>query len=181
MQSERGPVSVELLLDEATERAVRADWDALADRGLSSLAAHVAPSNRPHVSLYSGTTLDRAIALHGAAVEIPFGIRLGPPILFGAGPRRVLARSVVPSAALLGLHAAVADQVCARGGDVNVDDAADAAFLPGNWIPHVTIARRVQVSSLEVALGLLGPEVEGTVVGIRLWDSESRLATLLVG
>ena len=177
MQSERGPVSVELLLDEATERAVRADWDALADRGLSSLAAHVAPSNRPHVSLYGGTTLDRAIALHGAAVEIPFGIRLGPPILFGAGPRRVLARSVVPSAALLGLHAAVVDQVRARGADV--DD--DAAFLPGNWIPHVTIARRVQVSSLEVALGLLGPEVEGTVVGIRLWDSESRLATLLVG
>jgi len=179
MQSERGPVSVELLLDEATERAVRADWDALADRGLSSLAAHVAPSNRPHVSLYSGTTLDRAIALHGAAVEIPFGIRLGPPILFGAGPRRVLARSVVPSAALLGLHAAVVDQVRARGADVDDDD--DAAFLPGNWIPHVTIARRVQVSSLEVALGLLGPEVEGTVVGIRLWDSESRLATLLVG
>ena len=177
MQSERGPVSVELLLDEATERAVRADWDALADRGLSSLAAHVAPSNRPHVSLYGGTTLDRASALHGAAVEIPFGIRLGPPILFGAGPRRVLARSVVPSAALLGLHAAVVDQVRARGADV--DD--DAAFLPGNWIPHVTIARRVQVSSLEVALGLLGPEVEGTVVGIRLWDSESRLATLLVG
>ena len=179
MQSERGPVSVELLLDEATERAVRADWDALADRGLSSLAAHVAPSNRPHISLYSGTTLDRAIALHGAAVEIPFGIRLGPPILFGAGPRRVLARSVVPSAALLGLHAAVVDQVRARGADVDDDD--DAAFLPGNWIPHVTIARRVQVSSLEVALGLLGPEVEGTVVGIRLWDSESRLATLLVG
>ena len=175
MQSERGPVSVELLLDEATERAVRADWDALADRGLSSLAAHVAPSNRPHVSLYGGTTLDRASALHGAAVEIPFGIRLGPPILFGAGPRRVLARSVVPSAALLGLHAAVVDQVRARGAD------DDDAFLPGNWIPHVTIARRVQVSSLEVALGLLGPEVEGTVVGIRLWDSESRLATLLVG
>lgn len=52
-------VSIELLLDPATEDRVRDDWRCLADAGLSSLAAHTSPSNRPHVTLARRLRLDR--------------------------------------------------------------------------------------------------------------------------
>jgi hypothetical protein len=43
--------TVELLLDEALEAQVLAQWRALADAGLPSQALHTGPANRPHVTL----------------------------------------------------------------------------------------------------------------------------------
>ena len=168
-----GPVSVELLLDESSELAVRSNWGALAARGMSSLAAHTGSSNRPHITLYSGASAELAEALSGAAVAVPVAIVIGAPILFGEGPRRVLARSVALSDALTELHAAVFDQL--RDGSDN------PRFRPGSWIPHVTIARRLQVASLDTALALLGPSIDATAVGIRLWNSQTRTVTLIAG
>ncbi|WP_336644604.1 2'-5' RNA ligase family protein [Microbacterium sp. USHLN186] len=167
----RAPViSVELLLDEATETAVRAEWDALASAGLSSMAAHTAASNRPHVTLLVRSALER---LDGAALTArpTFQVSLGSPLLFGDGDRRVLVRSVVPSPALLALH----DEVHAAAGPG--DDAPHTA--PGRWTPHVTLARRVRLQDLERAVPLVGGEIVGSARALRRWDAVERRVTPL--
>ena len=90
------PSSIELLLDPDAEAAVRAEWDALAARRLSSLAGHTSASNRPHVTLVARIGLSPPDP--DAFATIPsFPITLGAPLLFGSGDRRVLARSIVPT------------------------------------------------------------------------------------
>ncbi|WP_405374061.1 MULTISPECIES: 2'-5' RNA ligase family protein [unclassified Microbacterium] len=157
-------VSIELVFDADTERAVRTEWQALAGAGLSSLGSHTSPSNRPHVTLL----VREAVALELDRREA-FAVSLGAPLLFGAGDRRVLARSVVPSAALLALHADV--HAAAGAGD----DAPHT--MPGAWTPHVTLARRLKVTDLERALPLLGEGVTGTARGLRRWDAASATVT----
>jgi len=163
-----GPVvSIELEFDAATERAVRAEWQALADAGLSSLAAHTSPSNAPHVTLL----VRPAVTLARVPLPAAFPVTLGAVVLFGAGERRVLARSVVPSAEMLALHAAVHEAAGAG------DDAPHTA--PGEWMPHVTLARRIKVSDLGRALPLLGDPILGTARGLRRWDAASATVTSL--
>lgn len=164
---------MELLLDSRTESAVRAEWDALAAAGLSSLAAHTAPSNRPHVTLLVGVDLpmpDPAMFAGRTAFEV----RLGAPLLFGAGERRVLARSVIPTHELLSLHR----DVHAAVGPVPTDpEGATTHTAPGAWTPHVTLARRVRTADLERALRLVGGEIRGTVRAVRRWSAATRTVT----
>lgn len=163
-------VSVELLLDSASEGAVRAEWDALAAAGLSSLAAHNAPSNRPHITLLARTSeVDDSVA--AVAQSLPIAVTLGAPVLFGVGDRRVLARSVVPSVELLRLHAAT-HAAAGSGEDV-------AHTLPGSWTPHVTLARRVALSRLPQALALVQGDIMGAAEAMRVWDAASRTVTPL--
>ncbi|MEF2978001.1 2'-5' RNA ligase family protein [Subtercola sp. YIM 133946] len=141
-------VSLELLLDEQTEERVRAEWRALAEAGLSSMAAHPSPSNRPHITLLVRPSLPPlAVAVVARAVALPMDVALGAPLLFGCGERRVLARSVVATAELLELHRALHD-IVGPG-----DDAAHTR--PGEWMPHVTLARRIRLDALPQALRAL--------------------------
>lgn len=160
-------VSIELLPDAALEEAVRAEWAALAAAGLSSMAAHTAESNRPHVTLLVRSTLDPFDPAPVLATAPP--LILGAPVLFGEGERRVLARSVVLSRELLELHAAL--HALAGPGD----DAAHTA--PGAWTPHVTLARRVRLADLARALPLVGGELHGRADSLRRWDAASRVVT----
>lgn len=149
---------------------MRAEWDALAASGMSSLAAHTSPSNRPHVTLLVRDELQGFDV--SALVERPsFPVALGAPVLFGTGERRVLARSVVPTAALLDLHAAV--HAAAAPGD----DAPHTA--PGEWMPHITLARRLRMAGLTGALELVGEEIHGRAVGLRRWDPTTQTVTEL--
>lgn len=160
--------TIELLLDPVTEAAVRAEWDALAAIGVSSLAHHTSESNRPHVTLLVRT--DLAVFNAHPLLERPsFAVTLGAPLLFGAGERRVLARSVVPTVELLGLHAAVHD-AAGRG-----EDAPHTA--PGEWNPHVTLARRLRVVDLAAALDCVGGEIHGRATGLRRWDARTVTVT----
>lgn len=165
-------VSLELLLDGRTEAAVRDEWAALAASGLSSLAAHTAPSNRPHITLVVRTRI-AAFETDGIGRRLPLPVTLGAPVLFGTGDRRVLARSVVPSPALVDLHR---DLHGALGAG---DDAAHTT--PGAWVPHVTLARRLRLADLATALPLVGGELDGTVTALRRWDAATRTVTHLTG
>jgi 2'-5' RNA ligase len=166
----RHVVSIELLFDPDTEARVRADWDALAAAGLSSLAAHTSPSNRPHVTLL--VRPDLAITAFADAIRLlPLRVVLGAPIVFRHGDRGVLARHIVPSEELLRLHRAVHD--AAPPGP----DAAHTA--PGDWVPHVTLARRLRLESLPDALRLIGAEHAGSGVELRRWDSATTTVTTL--
>lgn len=161
--------SVELTFDPATDARVRAEWDALAAAGLSSLAPHTSPSNAPHLTL-----LERRSALpEGLAIEpgsLPITLVLGPPVLLGMGDRRVLARSVLPTSALLVLHAAVH---AAAGRDTQAPGRATP------WLPHVTLARRLRVVDVATALDLLGESFEASGTVVRRWDPASASIVIL--
>jgi 2'-5' RNA ligase len=165
-------VSIELLLDPATEESIREEWERLAHAGLSSLGRHPSPSNRPHITLLVRPTLPD-VPFTEVTAELPVEITLGDPLVFRHGPRAVLARRVVVTPELLDLHRAVHDAV---------PSGADAPHTtPGSWLPHVTLARRLQVESLPLALALLGGERSGMAIGLRRWDSATATMTPLPG
>lgn len=174
-------VSFELLLDERSEAGIRAEWDALAAAGLSSLGSHPSVSNRPHITmLVRGELGTPARPVLTEAVPLPLPVALGAPILFGTGERRVLARSVLVSSDLLRMHAAL-HRIAGEG-----DDAPHTR--PGEWTPHLTLARRLRIDDLPRALRILdevresgGADLSKAVaVGLRRWDSVDASVTMLL-
>jgi 2'-5' RNA ligase len=163
-------VSIELLLDAGAEECVREDWAHLAAAGLSSMAAHRAVSNRPHITVLVRPTLD-PVTFSDAIARLPIPLTLGDPIVFRHGSRAVLARCVVPSDDLLAFHEEI-HRIAPPG-----EDAPHTT--PGNWVPHVTLVRRLEVASLPDALALLGGDLSGMAVGLRRWDSAAATVTLL--
>ncbi|MBT9257640.1 2'-5' RNA ligase family protein [Phycicoccus sp. MAQZ13P-2] len=157
--------SVELLLDDAGDAAVVAEWSALADAGLPSQAQHRGASNRPHVTLVTSDGWPGREAVADALACLPLPTRLGAPIVFGRGPF-VLARLVVVTDGLLGVHAALARLVA---------PVSSPLVEPGRWVPHVTLGRRLSSSQVGEALALLG-DGPGEVVfeAARHWDSVAR-------
>ncbi|PVW04365.1 hypothetical protein DEA06_10155 [Microbacterium sp. Gd 4-13] len=161
-------VSIELLLDPDTEARVRADWHGLAAAGMSSLGAYHSPTNRPHVTLLVRPELV-TFAFHDAIARLPVPVTLAEPVVFGHGDRGVLAWRVAPSAELVALHAAV---------HAAAGPGADAAHTaPGDWTPHVTLARRLRLDTLAQALALLGGPHVGLGLSLRRWDAASATVT----
>lgn len=159
--------SVEGVLDEATDAQVRREWALLADAGLPSQADHRGDSNAPHLTLSAAASVPEAVdaglarALEGFA---PVPVRLGSlPVL---GSRHlVLARLVLPSEALLRLHASVAETM------VGATDVPERVQV-GRWVPHVTLGRGLRAAQVGEALEVLGrvPQLEGAVESVRRWD-----------
>ncbi|MFS0732730.1 2'-5' RNA ligase family protein [Microbacterium sp. 1P10UB] len=163
-------VSIELTFDAATDAAVRADWARLIEAGMPSLGRHPSPSNSPHVTLLVRTTLE-PVEFAAAVALLPIDIELGEPTVFAHGDRGVLVRPVVMDDSLRRLHLAVHD--AAPPGE-------DAPFTaPGDWTPHVTLARRLRLDRLQEALAVLGPAGRGQGVALRRWDSVTATVTTL--
>ena len=167
--------SVELLLDPATDAAVRAEWAALSAVGLPSQADHRGETNAPHVSVLAAQTFpgdEDPLAVAAAAVPLP--VRLGAPVVFGAR-RLVLARLVVVDRLLLDLHEGVVDALAGATGP-------SPHTVPGRWVPHVTLARGIPADGLATALAALRedggavPELVGEATALRRWDSDARRA-----
>jgi len=163
-------VSIELLLDARTEELVRADWMRLAAAGFSSMAGHPSPSNRPHITLLVRRNLP-PVAFTKVTTLLPMPIALAEPITFRHGDRAVLARGVVPGEELLALHQLIHDLAPAG------DDLPHTR--PGEWTPHVTLARRLPVESLADAVALLDGPRSALAVGLRRWDSLTATVTPL--
>lgn len=166
--------SVELLLDETTDAALRAQWAQLAAAGLPSQARHTGPTNAPHVTLAVRDRIPPELDVPlMTATALPVSIRLGGLLVF-ARRRCILARVVVPSVPLLDLHAQVHDVLTGCG--------PSAAHLdPGWWTPHVTLARNLTEDQLATAVHLLADatDVAGRGVAIRRWDAAVRRAWVL--
>jgi len=167
--------SVELLLDDATDAAIRAQWAALEEAGLPSLARQAAPSHRPHVTLAARRSLDpaREPDLARVVASLPMPVRIGALACFGRGSY-VLVRVLAASTALLEMQAAVTAVL-------GPDAATEHHFGVGRWTPHTTLARRLTADQVAAALVVLsGPtEQDGTAVGCRRWDGEARREWLL--
>jgi hypothetical protein len=158
--------SIELVLDRASDAAVRAAWDALTAADLPSLGR--SGTNSPHVTLTAGDVLP---VPSGFGAPVPSVLRLGGVLLFPAGPgRSVLVRAVVVDPVLAAFHRAVHE--AAPGG---VDTAQ-----PDAWSPHLTFARRVRDEDLPAAVQALRtaplPETL-TVSGVRHWDGVTKTVT----
>lgn len=167
-------VSIELLLDRATEERVRDDWRRLADAGLSSLAAHTSPSNRPHVTLLVRATVP-PVDFAAAGRMLPVSIELAEPVVFAHGDRGVLAWRVAVTDAVTALHEAVHSAV-PTGANTDAPHTK-----PGEWTPHVTLARRLRLDRLDEARSLLGPPLSGAGIALRRWDAAEKRVTEIGG
>ncbi len=134
------------------------------------MAAHTGPSNRPHITLMVRPALDE-VDFAKASGLLPIAVRLGEPITFRHGDRAVLARGVAPSSELLEFHRIV-HELAPAGDDL-------PHTKPGEWVPHVTLARRLPVEALPDALALLGPPRSARATGLRRWDSRTATVTPL--
>jgi 2'-5' RNA ligase len=165
--------SVELLFDDETDAAMRRVWDDLTQVGVRSLASSTSPTNRPHVTLTVAEHMDDAVndALRPLLEKLPLPCTIGAPMLFGRGPF-TLVRLLIPSTDLLALQEAVHD-VCLPHMPSGPLPHAD----PGQWTPHVTMARRVRAENLADALSAqrLSRDRRGAVVAIRHWDGNNRV------
>lgn len=174
--------SLELLLDEGSESALRGSWDALAAAGLPSLASHTSETNRPHVTVAAAEEgLDGALDAVRAVVA-GWGLGtgglaavVGSPVLFGGAKQRwVLARQIVPSRPLLTLHAAVHRALSEHAPEAEVDPQT----TPDGWTAHVTLSRRMPADRLAEALAVVDPEpIPFRFTGLRFWDSPSKTVT----
>lgn len=169
-------VSLEIVFDDEADAAIRAEWAALAAAGLPSQARHTGESNRPHATLLVRPELGVLDGRPLTAV-LPLDLSLGAPVLFGSGRSRVIARSVVPSSALLRLHESV-HALAGEGGDGD-------HTRPGRWTPHVTLARRVPLDRIGDALSVLAEsgavEIRARAVAIRRWETATRTVSHLAG
>ncbi len=145
--------TVELLLDDDLDAAVRAVWDRLAAAGLRSLALHRHPTNRPHLTLAAGAVLPAGLDL-----PLPMPVTLDGTIRFD-GHAGMLAWRVVPTPELLAVQA----HVWRALGDENPLRA------PGRWVPHVSLARRTPPGSA-ADVGVR----HGRFVAARSYDTETR-------
>lgn len=160
--------SLELLPDGAGHAAVRRDWQALRDAGLPSQLDHQGDTNAPHVTLLEATAIDvgvEALAQELVAPLLPFTVRAAGLVLLG-GRRLTVARlAEVPEPvvrAALELRAAVADR------------------RHDGWLPHVTLARRIDRSQVQAAVDAVGNgELSLTITELRRWDPESRSVRVL--
>ncbi|OBF03211.1 hypothetical protein A5730_22270 [Mycobacterium sp. ACS4054] len=165
--------SIELLFDGETEATIRGLWDALADAGIPSQA----PAGRPHVTLAVADRIaDEADAALGPLTgRLPLGCGVGASLLLGRS-NAILARLVVPSAELLEFHAEVH-----RLAGEHLAPAPAPTSLPGQWTPHVTLARRVGGPALSRALRIAGrpPLIEGSFAALRHWNGEKKADHLI--
>jgi hypothetical protein len=117
---------------------------------------------------------------------LPVPVTLGAPMLFGTGDRRVLVRSVLGGLPLLRLHAALhaalpaALHAALPAALPAAEPDVDAPHTrPGEWTPHVTLARRLKLDDLPRALALLGADIPAGAVSMRRWDSAALRVTPL--
>lgn len=161
--------SVELVFDPDTEAAVRQIWDALRDADIPSQA----PASRPHVTLTVAQHIDgEADAVLTDLVDrFPLPCRLGATLIFGRSGG-VLARLLVPTAEVLEIQTEVFRRCLPFMASAPMSHAE-----PGNWTPHVTLARRVAPGRLTTAVRIAGrpAEIVGRATGLRHWDGDKRV------
>lgn len=165
--------SVELLLDEQSDSTIRDMWRVLDEAGIPSAAAIRSSTNRPHITLLAAGRIAPALddELAELADRFPIHCEIGAPLIFGTG-RFTLTRMIVGSAQLLALHADVYERCLPH-----LSAEPFQHSTPGQWVPHVTLGRRLTSVQVGEALGVREvtvPELIGQVVGLRRWDGDQR-------
>ncbi|MFN8033396.1 MAG: 2'-5' RNA ligase family protein [Mycobacterium sp.] len=171
--------SIELLLDDRSDAAIRAAWHRLSDAGLPSQLRLKSDTNRPHITLLAADRI--APDVDGALAQLrphfPLPLVVGAPLVFGGG-KHTLARLIVASADLLALHREVYDRCLPH-----VPQPPFAHSAPGHWTPHATLGRRFSADEVGRALAVLdglSGDINADVVGLRRWDGDARVEYRIV-
>lgn len=147
--------------DLSGQEVVRRDWQALRDAGLPSQLDHPGRTNAPHVTVVSAPDLpDDVVDLARVRLGsvLPVRARAAGLLLLG-GERLTVARAVD-----------IDDDVVRRvlAVRVHVTDRQHAG-----WLPHVTLARRLDRASAQRAVDVLGhDDVELVLTTLRRWDPD---------
>ncbi|WP_434995177.1 2'-5' RNA ligase family protein [Arthrobacter sp. Ld5] len=170
--------SVELLLDPPSELVLLEDWAVLEAAGLPNQSRHLSFSNSPHVTLAAAGRIDDRYdaRLADAARGGPTELAAAGFLVFPTRRRYVLARQVIGSDALTGLHRRI--WAALEG----VDDPAPTT-VPGAWTPHITLGHGLTADQLATAIGLLRDRAaERLGAGaVRRWDAHEKRLILLGG
>jgi hypothetical protein len=135
-------LAVCLLFDKPTDTAVRRLWDRLEAAGISTLATHTHGHHVPHLTYASLRTFDLAAvscALEALPPAQPMRLQLDALGTFRRS-RCWLAPAV--TSALVAGQTTVVEAACATGADLHKH------YVPGAWIPHVTLAPRLHLTDL---------------------------------
>jgi hypothetical protein len=151
--------ALELLPDDAGCDVVRRDWQALRDAGLPSQLDHRGATNSPHVTVLAAPALD------GDDELLPVQVRASGIALLG-GTRVSLVRVLDVPDPLVRVVLDLRSQV------------RDVQHV--GWLPHITLARRVDRADVGRAVEVLGHEdVVLTLASLRRWDPDSGIVTTL--
>lgn len=172
-----GPVStpdarrlhaLELVPDEEGQEVVRRDWQRLRDAGLPSQLDHRGPTNAPHLTVVSAPDLpDAAIDVAGVRLGslLPVRARAAGLLLLG-GQRLTVARAVDLDDDVVRRVLAVRVQVPER--------------QHVGWLPHVTLARRLDRGDAQRAVDVLGHEdVLLRFTELRRWNPDRGWVTTI--
>lgn len=171
--------TVELLLDEAAELAVREAWRRLADAGLPSQARHRSPTNSPHLTLGACPELTAPIRWELAAVAalLPLPVRFTGVVRFER-PTSVLAWALDLDSALADVHRRVWETVVSD----SPLDTLNPFHEPGRWVPHVTLGRTRRAGAFagrRVPELLPTPPLSARLVTLRSYDTETGAVEVL--
>ncbi len=170
--------SIELLLDERADTAIRRLWQSLADAGLPSQLTVTSDTNRPHITLLAAERIEPDVdeALTQLTGLFPLDVVVGAPLVFGGG-RLTLARLVVASQPLLNLHEQV--YTCS----LPFAPKLFAHSRPGHWTPHITLGRRFTPAQVGDALAIarFTADIPATITGLRRWDGDAKVERVLLG
>ncbi|MET1132818.1 MAG: hypothetical protein ABWX60_05295, partial [Aeromicrobium sp.] len=138
--------------------------------GLPSQLDHRSPTNAPHVTVVSAAELPEAaidVARTRLGSLLPVRARAAGVLLLG-GDQVTIARALD-----------LDDDVVRRALAVRVQ-VPDRQHL--GWLPHVTLARRVDRGSVQQALDVLGHRDDVlTLTELRRWDPDLGAVTWLAG
>lgn len=137
-------LAVCLLLDDSSDRAVRALWQRLESAGIPTLLTHTHGRHVPHLTLASLLSCDVdavAAALTGLPAAEPTPLHLDALGMF-----RRSRCWLAPAAAegLVGRQEACVAAVQSTGAQLHRN------YRPGSWMPHLTLAPRLHVDDLPV-------------------------------
>lgn len=163
-------LAVCLLLDAATDRALRALWTRLEDAGVPTLLSHTHRNHVPHLSYAVLRSYD-VDAVLGAVAALPDA---GPVVLHAdaLGLFRRGRASLVPSvtSGLAGRQERVVAAAVGTGADLHRN------YRPGVWVPHVSLATRARLGDLPAVAALAY-----TVLPMRLPVSRAALVDSSTG
>lgn len=165
--------TVELLLDEAAELAVRDAWRRLANAGLPSQARHRSPTNSPHLTLATCRELTAPVRweLAEVAAALPLPVRFTGVVRFER-PTSVLAWGLDLDSALDGLHRRVWEAVASD----SPPEALNPFHVPGRWSPHITLGRTRRAGAFagrRVPELLPAPPLSAWLTTLRSYDTDT--------
>ena len=150
-------LAVCLLFDARSDRLMRELWARLEDAGVSTLATHTHRRHHPHLSyavLRSWDLPRTQETLAALPPAEPFSLSFHGTLAFPRG-RAALAPAITPDVARRQCRTVTA--LAAIGADLHRN------YLPGQWVPHVSVATRAQGAKLATVVKAIADVLPLTV------------------